>query len=271
MKKFLKTLLKITLILLVILCLLFMFGIMSIFHDDNTSYPVRVFIDPIKDIRRLNPDIPKCSLRCSYEADYHRECYPPDDFTGNICVEDWKIKNYVNGELQYSMNFYQSGLIYYIYRYGEGEENYSFKPGCSERTDMPMKDRVYLRLEDRYDCAIRYQPDGSIEQAIFGDYEYNYKYMLGKVVSESVYTRKNDYVVRIDYYYDGSVKNYFERNNDKIIDKEFYKNGNLKELYLNQGYRVYYNEDNSSSLTEYEWIDNMDTGEGYLKYHFIAK
>lgn len=221
MKKFLKILLKIILILLVILCLLFVFGIMSIFHDDNTSYPVHVFIDPVKDIRRLNPYIPKCSLRCSYEADYHRECYPPDDFTGNICVEDWKIKNYVNGKLQYEMKFHKSGLIYYVHRYGEGEEHYSFKPGCSERTDMPMKDRVYLRLEDSYGCTIRYQPDGNIEEARFGGYEYNYDYMLGKVVHESVFNRKNKYILAIDYYYDGSMKSYHENDNGTITDKQF--------------------------------------------------
>lgn len=276
MQKFLKILLKIIFGLLVILFLLFVFGIMSIFHDDNTLYPVHVFIDPIKDIRRLNPDIPKCSLRCSYEADYHRECYPPDDFTGNICVDDWKIINYINGEPQFSMNFYKSGMIYYIYRYGEGEENYSFKPDCSERTDMPMKDRIYLRYEDSYGCTIWYQPDGNIEEARFGDYEYDYKYMFGKVVYESVRNRKNDYSLTIDYYDDGSVKNYYETNNGKVINKTFYKNGNLSKLDLGKGYRIYYNEDNTVSLIEYKWIDelidiNMDTDECYLQYHFISK
>lgn len=221
MKKFFKKLLKIALILLGILCLLFVLGVLSLFSEDNTSYPVHVFIDPVKDIRRLNPDIPKCSLRCSYEADYHRECYPPDDFTGNICVDDWKIINYVNGEPQFSMNFYKSGMIYYIYRYGVGKEHYSFKPGCSERTDMPMKDRVYLRLEDSYGCTIRYQPDGNIEEARFGGYEYHYDYMLGKVVHEAVFNKKNNYILAIDYYYDGSMKRYYENDNGTIIDKQF--------------------------------------------------
>lgn len=279
MKKFLKKLLKIVLILLGILFLLFVFGIALLLNENGTSDTVsECFKDPNREVRKINPDIPKCSLYCSYDTDYHGKCFPPDDFTGNICVEDWKIINYVNGEPQYSMNFYESGLIYYIYRYGEGEgeEHYSFKPGCSERTDMPMKDRVYLWLDDRYGCTIWYQPDGNIEEARFGDYEYHYDYMLGKVVHESVYNRKNNYVLAIDYYYDGYMEHYYENNNGKIIDKEFYKNGNLKELYLSKGYKIYYNEDNSASLTEYKWIDKVidldkDTGEWDLQYHFISK
>lgn len=226
MKKFLKILLKITLVLIGIVFSLYILVIFLLWFDSSDIMCAK----RNRDMRILNPDIPKCSFFCPDAEEYEKECGIPDGFTGNVCVENWKVTNYINGRIQYSMNFDASGKIYRVEIYGEdaGEKWYSFKDEYAERTDMPMRDRVYLRSEERYgDCFIRYLPDGNIEHAGFGGYEYRYEYKHGKVVYESVFNRKNDYLLTIYYYNDGSIKRYYERNNGKIIDKEYYKNGSL--------------------------------------------
>lgn len=140
------------------------------------------------DVRKINPMIPECDIDCSNAKSSNKKCIIPDNFTGNVCFDEWSVQNFINGEPKTLIKFENTGLIREIIRGKDDIEEYAFKRGFENKKNFPMEYRVYLTFEQKGSYRISYTEDGDIYFAQFGGYIYEYRYdeETGMVIYENI-------------------------------------------------------------------------------------
>lgn len=230
------------------------------------------------DARKINPMIPECDIDCSNAKSSNKKCSIPDNFTGNVCLNEWSVQSFINGEAKTLIKFDSTGVIRQIIRGKDDIEEYEFKRGFENKKDFPMDYRVYLSSETKGSCRISYTEDGNIYFAQFDGYTYNYRYdeETGIMTFEDISSDDGVYRLIASYYNNGAIESISEYDKSDKIYRAYYKNGSIKIEDGGKGYTVYYSEDNSSSFIRYHWImdiiyNDKKSGAEYLIYRFTRQ